>query len=99
MKKTLEQILAEAREQAEKTVSVIDKLIAESKRAGVVWPELEDNIVEIDGEKYREVEKSSCDGCAFSYINCIDLPSCYKGSRDDNTDVIFVKVESTETKK
>lgn len=48
MKKTLEEILSEAREQAQATVSVIDRidrLIAESKAAGVEWPETEETEV------------------------------------------------------
>jgi len=44
MKKTLAEILADSREQAQKTVDVIDKLIAESKEAGVEWPELEEEV-------------------------------------------------------
>jgi len=94
MKKTLEQILAEAREQAEKTVSVIDKLIADSKEAGVIWPELEPNRAD-----YKLVPATDCRGCAF-YIDeectenynpefdCTGLDGGYNG--------IFVKVESTE---
>jgi len=42
MKKTLAEILSESREQAQKTVDVIDKLIEKSKEAGIEWPELEE---------------------------------------------------------
>ena len=45
MKKTLEEILNEARDQAQATVNVIDRLIAESKAAGVEWPEIEETEV------------------------------------------------------
>ena len=39
--KTLADILRESREEIERHGKVIDKLIAESKEAGVVWPETE----------------------------------------------------------
>lgn len=64
MKKTLAEILAESREQAQKTVDVIDKLIAESKEAGIEWPELED---EPNPDDYKLIrgKPGSCSGCAF----------------------------------
>jgi hypothetical protein len=51
--KTLAEILADAREQAQITVEVIDKLIAESKESGTYWPELED---EFEVNTFNDVE-------------------------------------------
>lgn len=45
--KTLADILKECREEAQKTVDVIDKLIENTKEAGVVWPVLDDESHEV----------------------------------------------------
>lgn len=42
MKKSLEEILTECRGEMQKSIDVIDKLIAESKAQGIEWPELEE---------------------------------------------------------
>ena len=63
MKKTLAEILSESREQAQKTVDVIDKLIEKSKEAGIEWPELED---EPNPDDYKFIPATKgCKGCAF----------------------------------
>jgi hypothetical protein len=67
MKKTLAGILSESREQAQKTVDVIDKLIEKSKEAGVEWPELEE---EPNPDDYELIPATKgCIGCVFYHSN------------------------------
>ena len=60
--KTLADILRESREEIERHGKVIDKLIAESKEAGVVWPEEEPKwaiVVGKNGPVYHRHELGS----------------------------------------
>ena len=96
MKKTLEQIMSDpvTVEAIIREAMRINELIADSKEAGVIWPELEPNRAD-----YKLVPATDCRGCAF-YIDeectenydpefdCTGLDGGYNG--------IFVKVESTE---
>ena len=56
--KTLADILRESREEIERHGKVIDKLIAESKEAGVEWPEVVDLT---EGRYYYIVDTSGHD--------------------------------------
>lgn len=51
MKKTVEQILRECQAEMQKSADVIGKLIEDSQKAGVVWPETEaENTIRVGDE-------------------------------------------------
>ena len=97
MKKTLEQILAENADEIIRQAEAINRAIKASQKMGVVWPELEPNRAD-----YKLVPATDCRGCAF-YIDeeCTENynPEFDCTGLDGGYNVIFVKVESTETKK
>lgn len=92
MKKTLAELLEECRDQAQKTSDAINSLIAESKRLGVVWPELEET--DFDPGHYDKIEGSSCDGCAFHCASGC-LAAGHKGF-NCFPNFIFVKKQNQE---
>lgn len=69
MKKTLAELLEECRAQAQKTSDAINRMITESKRLGVVWPELEEK--DFDREDYDMVVGDGCENCALLHTKCL----------------------------
>jgi len=79
MKKTLEQVLIEQAEQMEKSAEAIRQIVAKSKDAGIVWPELKyirtdykvipaqggcNNCVFFDGDRHCDVHDDDSFDCA-----------------------------------
>lgn len=61
MKKTLEQVLIEQAEQMEKSAEAIRQIVAKSKDAGIVWPELK--YIRTD---YKVIPaQAGCNKCVF----------------------------------
>lgn len=98
MKKTLEQRLIEQAEQMEKSAEAIRQIVAKSKDAGIVWPELDDVQI-INGEKFKAVDpqiEGRCYGCYFfqyGFNHDCTVHPCMPQDRADGKYVIYKKVE------
>lgn len=97
MKKTLEQVLIEQAEQIEKSAEAIRQIVAKSKDAGIVWPEIDENeqIFNFRGcPPLKKVITPYCTGCFF-YGESGNIPcptgeySCGEVLKDDH--IIYVK--------